>query len=730
MQSSPGTSVQALSSSRIIIGILIYIVGSELLKDLLIFSILEPYFQASYPADTAERLSEFSEYILLASLLIPVSIYFVIKPVQRANRRLLLEFEEKSRAHDELHQQLAFLKTMGNMAKVGGWAINLKTSNLAWSEEVYLIHELPVSGEPLLDEALNFYPKEARPKVEEAFRRCIEEGVPYDLELPFVTAKGRKIWVRTIGKAEKTQGEVSGVYGVLQDITEQKLKDLEYSEKEAQFQKLVAAMSDGFGIIDLAGICLYANESFAKMLGRSVDDMIGSPIADYMTKDSRNKFRQELSRRHLGGSSAYELTWVRKDTSECVALVTANPLIDEFNQISGSFAVLTDITQRKKIETQLAKAKEQADLANAAKTNFLSRMSHELRTPLNAILGFAQVQRTLGDNDTEEREVCINHTLEAGQHLLMLINDVLDVMKVEQNQLELALSACSLDKIIQESCNLVSNDLKNTGITLVSSPSQLYVKANAQRLRQVLVNLLSNAIKYNKSNGNISISVRNADEHRVEIDVADTGVGIAEEEQVLIFEPFTRLAYAQTKEIEGSGIGLALTKFLVEQMKGTIKVKSEVGVGTMFTLAFEKVSGSEHWLDAVEAHNPTIIELPPMKVLVIEDDPRSMKLMEMLLQRHPSISLMKACNGEDGVKQAAANRPDVIFVDMDLPNMSGFEVYEQLRLNSQLNSARVVALSADAMPEQIAKAAAMGFDKYLVKPLVLEEVISLLENQP
>lgn len=729
MNFSPAHSVRVLSSSRIIIGIIIYIVGSELLKDILIFSVLEPYFEASFPAATAERLSEFSEYILLASLLIPVSIFFVIKPVQNANRLLLQEFEEKSRAHEELNRQLAFLQTMGNMAKVGGWAMDLKTSNLEWSDQVYFIHELPIGTAPLLEGALDFYPEHARSVVAQAFKRCVEEGVPYDLELPFVTAKGNKTWVRTIGKAMRREGETYRVYGVLQDITEQKIKDSEFSKQEMQFKKLVAVMSDGFGIIDLAGICLYANESFAKMLGRDVEEMMGCPITDFMTQDSRSMLLRELERRHVGRNSVYELTWVRKDATECVALVTANPLLDEFNEISGSFAVITDITQRKIMEAQLAKAKEAADKANEAKTTFLSRMSHELRTPLNAILGFSQVLKTLAPNDVKERDICINHTLEAGQHLLKLINDVLDVMKAEQGQAEVALSACSLDQVIRDSCNLVSNDLRNSGITLKAAPTHLLVWADPQRLRQVLVNLLSNAIKYNKPQGNISIAVNEVGGAQVEIQVIDSGVGIAPEEQTLVFEPFTRLAYAQSQEIQGSGIGLALTKFLVEQMKGTISINSEAGVGTIFTLMFDKVSGANPILKSQAISDLPSVVLPEMKVLVIEDDPRSMKLMEMLLKQYPSISLLQANTGEEGVVLAVNNQPDFIFVDLNLPNMNGFDVLEVLRSDSRSKHARIVAISADAMPEQISKAMSLGFDKYLTKPIVLGEVISLLGNQ-
>lgn len=243
---------------------------------------------------------------------------------------------------------------------------------------------------------------------------------------------------------------------------------------------------------------------------------------------------------------------------------------------------------------ELEKAIEVADEANKAKTAFLSRMSHELRTPLNAIIGFANIkQKRLEQDASEQQKDTTAHILKAGRHLLMLVDDILDIVKLEEKVLDFDLVACDLNKCIQESIDLVSHGMQKNNLTINYTGTDLYILADSGRLNQVLVNLLTNAIKYNKVDGYISITANEVDNNRVAITITDTGVGIPPNQLDTIFQPFARLPYAQQNRIDGTGIGLAITLYLIQGMGGEIAVESTLDEGSTFTLFFQRANQSD-----------------------------------------------------------------------------------------------------------------------------------------
>lgn len=373
--------------------------------------------------------------------------------------------------------------------------------------------------------------------------------------------------------------------------------------------------------------------------------------------------------------------------------------------------------------------KQKVEEASQAKSQFLTRMSHELRTPLNAIIGFSQLQQMLAnDNTTEQQKENTEQVLNAGRHLLGLINDMLDVANLDQDSINIDIEDCELDQVIKQSVALVDKQAQASNIGIDVGEISQWVSADFLRLKQVVINLLTNAIKYNKAHGTITITVKEVDDEQVQIAVEDTGWGIEAVDQEKIFDPFTRLTYAEHNEIQGTGIGLALTKFLVLQMNGTIGLHSQKNIGSTFWVTLPKAKQTSlPSAISVSETNDTLSH--HFCVLYIEDNQASIQLLQQLFDnKYPTITLLTTDTAEKGIIVAKGKRPDIIFIDINLPLMSGIEAVANLKCLPELKSTYMVALSADAQPKQIEKARIAGFDDYLTKPVDLVKLSGLLNE--
>lgn len=383
------------------------------------------------------------------------------------------------------------------------------------------------------------------------------------------------------------------------------------------------------------------------------------------------------------------------------------------------------LTRTRELELE----KERADAANQVKTVFLSRMSHELRTPLNAIIGFAQLlQMDLDDASPKDDVEAAGHILDAGRHLLMLIEDIMDVISVESREPDILVKDQRLDEIIRDSIVLVGNQAKESGVEIISGTNSVWVKSNKRRLKQILVNLLTNAIKYNCSNGAVEIEVEPSDDE-VKVSVSDTGIGIAAADQQKIFEPFTRLPYAELNAIQGTGVGLALTKYLVEKMGGRIGLQSEPGQGSTFWVtvpkgqaleAFQKNASGDIFRPKVSQHKGAFI--------YIEDDLASRELVSKAARYYPCVNFTAVATAEEGIALADKLEPQLVVLDINLPEMDGIGALNNMKANPKLKDTYFIALSADALPYQIEKALSAGFDRYLTKPIELAEIIDLFDE--
>jgi len=428
----------------------------------------------------------------------------------------------------------------------------------------------------------------------------------------------------------------------------------------------------------------------------------------------------------------YELTYICKDGSRFPAIVSITALRDDNGELIGYLLIGTDNSVRKRVESELIEAMAAAEKANRAKTDFLSAMSHELRTPLNAILGFAQLMGTGTPPPTPSQMRNLEQILKAGWYLLELINEILDLALIESGKVTLSREAVSLAEVMLECRAMIEPQAQKRGIGMTFPRFDIphFVKADRTRVKQVLINLLFNAVKYNKPGGAVAVECILSPPDSIRISVRDTGAGLAPEQLAQLFQPFNRLGREAGAE-EGTGIGLVVTKQLVELMGGAIGVDSTVGVGSVFWIDLSLTSapqlGVREAKQAALARPQMAGDTPLRTLLYVEDNPANLELVEQLVARRPDLRLLGAADGSLGIEFARAYQPEVILMDINLPGISGLEAMTILRADPSTAHIPIIALSANAVPHDIAKALDAGFFNYLTKPIKVNQFMDALD---
>ncbi len=518
---------------------------------------------------------------------------------------------------------------------------------------------------------------------------------------------------------------------------EQKQLDQRLRDQQFYTRSLIESNIDALITTDPAGIITDVNKQMEALTGCTRDELIGAPFKNYFTDPER---AEAGIKRVLSGNKVtdYELTARARDGKETVVSYNATTFHDRDRKLQGVFAAARDVTERKRFErtlqennVELERARAAAEKANLAKSDFLSSMSHELRSPLNAILGFAQLINSDSPPPTPSQTASIDQILHAGWYLLELINEILDLAQIESGKLALSREPTSLAEVMLECQAMIEPQAQKRGVTLTFPQSGIpaYVEADRTRLKQVLINLLSNAIKYNQANGTVVVECVRSTPERTRVSVRDNGAGLSPDMLLQLFQPFNRLGQERSAE-EGTGIGLVMSKRLIELMGGLIGVESTVGSGSVFW--FELNSAVEPQL-VVETPETAAITAQVRHgeqlrtLLYVEDNPANLKLIEQLIARRSDIRLLSARDGNLGIQLARAHQPAVILMDINLPGISGIEALAILREDPATAHIPVLALSANAMPRDIEKGLQAGFFRYLTKPIRVNEFMETLE---
>lgn len=516
------------------------------------------------------------------------------------------------------------------------------------------------------------------------------------------------------------------------DITARRAVERDLARSRAELERFFSLSRDLFMISDLEGRIRSANASWERALGAAPGQLVGRRYLDFVHPDDRAATEAEAERQRRDGAPTirFENRYRFADGRDHWLEWAAQPILEAGVVI----AVARDQTERKQIEADLQSARREAEGANRAKTEFLGRMSHELRTPLNAILGFAQLLG-LDDLEGDQRE-SQQQILKAGRHLLDLINEVLDISRIEAGELSISPEPVALAEVVREAAGLISPLAAAAGsrVSVPEPPGAPHVLADRQRLCQVLLNLLSNAVKYNRPDGLVRVAWAPTG-GVVRIVVSDEGSGIPPELQARLFRPFERLG-AEAGPVEGTGLGLALSKALVEHMGGRIGVDSEPG-RTAFWVELPAAGSPALGDHRPEAASPSTARLAPAAVaggeaagtvLCIEDNLSNIRLVERALALRPGVRLLPAMLGRLGLDLARRHRPDLVLVDLHLPDVAGEEVIGRLRTDPATRDIPIVVLSADATPGQVERLLASGARAYLTKPFDLGEFLALVDD--
>jgi len=590
----------------------------------------------------------------------------------------------------------------------------------------------------------DFIHPDDREAMHEAVREHLRSGEPLNTSYRIATKDGDYVWtqVRADSIRDK-EGRALYLSGVNFDITELKKVEAALRESQARQARIIQASNDGIWE-------WYANRDGFHFSARCWEHL-GYNDNDDVVNRGRNrlsvwrsmihpedlpKFDKTLDN-HMAGQGPFDIEYRIFGKSGEVRWIRARgrASFDEQGRPLLMSGTNMDITDIKRAEERVVQAKEAAEKANQAKSDFLSSMSHELRTPLNAILGYTQLFN-YDDNLNPGQRDNVKEIRKAGEHLLQLINDVLDLAKIESGRMTVSLEPVLLSRVIQECFTLLQPQADEQQVQLNACTQGLehnYVVADQVRFKQALLNLISNGIKYNNRGGRVDIGLALCGANQLRLSVRDNGQGIPASRQKEVFQPFNRLN-AECTSVEGSGVGLVITKQLVELMAGDMGFESVEGEGTEFWIdlplsrEWSRASVSPRNYEVREASVSPLSVERSFTLLYVEDNPSNIRLMEQICARYPQIRLEVAEEAFLGIYKARSEKPDVIILDINLPGMDGYEALSVLKRDPVTAGIPVLGLSANAMPYDIQRGRSAGFHDYLTKPVEIDHLIETLNR--
>ncbi len=619
------------------------------------------------------------------------------------------------------------------IAKIGGWVLNVNTMETQWTDETYKIHELEIGTKVNASQGISFYEEEERPKLEQYITTCINEGTPFESDFKFITAKGNKRWVHSKGTPEfDLNGKVIRLFGTFQDITEQ--KKLEQELKDSNRKLDLAHEGTGLGIWTwkIQEQKIKFDKRLAAMLGyEAIDHEISesqwelfvhrddlkqckTDLKNYLEKKT-NRYENIHRMRHKNGHWVFVMD--RGRFSEWDAY--GNP-----TQITGTYI---DITK-------LKKAQQEAKQAEVAKSEFLANMSHEIRTPLNGIIGMAQLLQT-SDFNNEQQEM-IDTVSSSSETLLSLVNDILDISKIESGKIELEKVNFNLHDCIKEAAHLLDAKASQNNTYIQNEFPQkepLWFIGDVTRIRQIIINYLANAVKFTK-NGKITIGYKVVSQNQknswVKIYVKDTGVGIPKEAESKLFKSFVQADSSITRKFGGTGLGLAICSKLAQLMKGKVSFESELHIGSTFYVEIPLKPGvpETRQFETIKNADRTTAKEYPHNILVAEDNEVNQRVINLLLKRLGYNPTLVATGVEvlEELKKKEENHYSIILMDMQMPELDGVSATKKVIQIYGNKAPKIIALTANAFNSDKEKCLAAGMVDFLQKPLKKETLAKTL----
>jgi PAS domain S-box-containing protein len=673
---------------------------------------------------------------------------------------LIQDITDRQRTEEALRQSERRLLEAQAIAHVGNWELNLATRNLWASEEAFRIYGLRGPGLLPLDQVQNQVHPEDRRFMDQALLSLLQEGGKYDLEFRLIRAHDQAVrvihsWAHLV---YDTAGTPTEVVGVVQDITDRKQAEEALRESEARFRETLEYLPVAIGLANGAGDIVYLNQAFTRLHGYTREDL--PTLNDWWLRACPDPvYRRQVQAVWVESMARAIREGVATEVQEVQATCKDGRVREVAlrTRLLGDLYIVSsmDITERKEMEAALRKERAllaqrvdartaelsartaelqqaNADLVHASrlKDEFLANMSHELRTPLTAILGLAEALQIGSYGPVPDKQSQMLQVIrQSGQHLLALITDILDLSKIEAGKAELQLAPAAVAEVCESSLHFITQlaQKKNIRVTFVPDPLVRLILTDARRLKQMMVNLLGNAVKFTPDGGQVGLTVAGDPARReVRFIVWDTGIGIPLEKQALLFRPFVQVDGGLTRQYEGAGLGLALTRRLAELQGGQVTVESAgAGQGSRFIITLPwRPAETPSQLASRKETGATLI-MPsgrPAVVLLADDNQATLTAIGDFLQSL-SAQVVTANDGRAALAQARAVRPDLIVMDIQMPDLDGLEAIQRLRATPETSHTPIIALTALVMSGDRERCLSAGANDYLSKPVRLNELI-------